>query len=218
MERLNQKYNSLCRNENNISSDIYEHLPTLSEYASNCESVIELGVRGVVSTYAFLYGLMNNSSSVKQLLMNDITSCEIDEVLEISNVLHVDVSYCWINDLEMTIDHNYDMTFIDTLHVYGQLKRELEHYCNLTNKYIIMHDTTIDGENGELYRKGFQTYEQMYQYAKNLSSEIGIPANELVLGLLPAVREFLQNHPEWIMEKQYTNNNGLTILKRIHKN
>ena len=80
MERLNQKYNSLCRNENEQSSDIYEHLPTLSEYASNCESIIELGVRGVVSTYAFLNGLMNNSSNNKQLLMNDILPCDINEV------------------------------------------------------------------------------------------------------------------------------------------
>jgi hypothetical protein len=214
MERLNQKYDSLCRNENEQSSDIYEHLPTLSEYASKCESIIELGVRGVVSTYAFLNGLMSNSSNNKQLLMNDISPCDINEVLEITTALPIDVRYCWMNDLEMTVNHNYDMTFIDTLHVYGQLKRELEHYCNVTNKYIIMHDTTIDGENGELYRKGL-SYEQLYQYANNLGAEIGIPANELLLGLIPAVREFLQNHPEWIMEKQYTNNNGLTILKRI---
>jgi len=215
MESLTQTYFSLCRNENNKSSDIYEHLPTLSDYASKCESVIELGVREVVSTYAFLHGLMNNSSSTKQLLMNDISPCEIDDILELSKVLPVDVSYCWISDLEMTVDHNYDMTFIDTFHVYGQLKRELEKYCHVTNKYIIMHDTTIDGQNGELYRYGFQTYEQMYSHAEKINIEIGIPANELVIGLMPAVNEFLQNHPAWIVEKQYTNNNGLTILKRI---
>ena len=78
-----------------------------------------------------------------------------------------------------------------------------------------MHDTTVDGDNGELYRSGFNTYEQIYQHATTISSEFGIPANELLIGLMPAVNEFLQSHPEWIMEKQYTNNNGLTILKRI---
>ena len=36
-------------------SDINEHLPTLHDYASKCESVLELGVRGVISSYAFIY-------------------------------------------------------------------------------------------------------------------------------------------------------------------
>jgi len=215
MEELTQTYFSLCRNENNISGDIYEHLPTLSEYATKCESIIELGVRGVVSTYAFLHGLMNNSSSVKELLLNDIYPCEVNDVLRISETLQIDVNYCWINDLEMTVERKYDMTFIDTFHVYGQLKRELEKYCDLTNKYIIMHDTTIDGEKGELYRHGFQTHDEMYQFATKISNETGIPVSELVIGLMPAVNDFLQNHPEWILEKQYTNNNGLTILRRV---
>jgi hypothetical protein len=33
-------------------------------------------------------------------------------------------------------------------------------------------------------------------------------------GLWPAVEEFLAAHPEWKIEKRFTNNNGLTILAR----
>jgi len=214
MDNLRQKYELLCRNDSNISSDIYEHLPTLSEYASKCESIIELGVRGVVSTYAFLNGLMNNNSPNKKLLMNDIDPCNIDEVLQFSEKLNINTSYCWINDLNMEVNENYDMTFIDTLHVYGQLKRELEKYSKITNKYIIMHDTTIDGEVGELYRSGY-TNNELINFANKISIKTGIPANELLIGLVPAINEFLRNNTNWVLERVYTNNNGLTILKRI---
>jgi hypothetical protein len=41
MEILKNKYNILC----NTPSDINEHLPTLYKYATECESIIELGIR-----------------------------------------------------------------------------------------------------------------------------------------------------------------------------
>jgi hypothetical protein len=44
------KYSQLC----NTPSDINEHLPCLKEYASKCESVFETGVRGCVSSWAFV--------------------------------------------------------------------------------------------------------------------------------------------------------------------
>jgi len=45
--KINEKYNELC----NTSSDINEHLKTLSNYASKCDSVLELGVRGCISSW-----------------------------------------------------------------------------------------------------------------------------------------------------------------------
>ena len=63
MEPIVNKYNILCKN----SSDINEHLPTLYKYASECESIVELGVRGVISSYALVYGLLSNNSSKKRI-------------------------------------------------------------------------------------------------------------------------------------------------------
>ena len=40
----------------NSASDINEHLETIREYTSKCNIVIEMGVRWVVTTWAFLYG------------------------------------------------------------------------------------------------------------------------------------------------------------------
>merc|ERR1711916_44870 len=199
MDLLVNKYKYVCSDK----SDINEHLPTLYKYASECESVIELGVRKVVSTYAFVNGLLNNNSSNKKLLLNDINSCDISELLEITKDLKVDIKYEWKNDLELEIKENYDLTFIDTWHIYGQLKRELEKFSKVTNKYIIMHDTTVDGINGETVR--------MKWNAEKQSKETGIPVEEIKKGLMPAIEEFLENNKNWIMKERFTNNNGLII-------
>jgi hypothetical protein len=45
MAELNKnKYNNLSR----FPSDINEHLPTLYKYATECETILETGVRGCV--------------------------------------------------------------------------------------------------------------------------------------------------------------------------
>ena len=75
-----------------------------------------------------------------------------------------------INDLDLNINENYDLTFIDTWHVYGQLKRELDKFSKITNKYIIMHDTTVDELLGESIRCNMdakkQSEESEYQLVK----------------------------------------------------
>jgi hypothetical protein len=47
------------------------------------------------------------------------------------------------------------------------------------------------------------------------SKQFHIPIEEICKGLWPAIEEFLKEHPEWRIEKRYTNNNGLTILTRV---
>ena len=203
MEKIVNKFNELCKRR----SDINEHLPTLHKYASECESIIELGVRGVISTYAFVYGLLSNNSSNKRILLNDIKSCNINELLQLTSNLKIDIKYEWINDLDLGIKENYDLTFIDTWHVYGQLKRELEKFSKVTNKYIIMHDTTVDDYEGETIRCKWNAEKQ--------SAETGIPIDEINKGLVPAIEEFLENNKNWKLKERFTNNNGLTILKKI---
>jgi hypothetical protein len=204
MDLVKSKHDYLC----NTSSDINEHLPTLYEYATKCESIIELGFRRCVSTWSLIYGLLNNNSDKKSILVNDITECNIDELLDGTKDLNIDVRYEWINDLELNIDNNVDLTFIDTWHVYGQLKRELNKFSAITNKYIIMHDTTIDGIGGETVRYNWDAEKQ--------SKESGIPAEEIKCGLWKAIEEFLENNENWKLRERYHNNNGLTILERIN--
>tara|TARA_B100000424_G_C22882406_1_gene469611 strand:+ start:194 stop:994 length:801 start_codon:yes stop_codon:yes gene_type:complete len=191
----------------NKKSDIYEHMDTLYEYSMKCESIFETGVRGVVSSWAFLKGLNDNNGTNNELLMNDIEMCEFKEIETLSINTGINYSFIHKNNLELTLDRNFDLTFIDTWHVYGQLKRELAKFSKTTNKYIILHDTTVDGEFGESLRFNLDSEKQ--------SKISGYSVQEIEKGLWPAVEEFLKSSSEWILEKRYTNCNGLTILRKV---
>jgi hypothetical protein len=204
MDHIVEKYTSLC----NGIGDINEHLPTLSKYASECESVIEMGVRGCVSSWAFLYGLLQNGNPNRRILLNDISPCDINELLMTTKDLEIKVDYQWVNDLDLETSETFDLTFIDTWHVYGQLKRELAKYAPITNKYIIMHDTTVDEIEGETIR--------LHEDPRPKIIETGWPVDDVICGLGRAIDEFLkENESEWVLHEKYTNNNGLTILRRI---
>lgn len=209
MDIVKSNFDLLCINQfpGKDSSDICEHLTTLYEYASSCDSVFETGVRDCVSSWAFLCGLINNDNNItKKLFLNDINKCDIDELLLISNNFNIKVEYQWKNNLLLELPQNYDITFIDTWHIYGQLKRELDKFSKITNKYIIMHDTTIDEWDGETIR--------MEWNAKLQSRETGIPIREINKGLWPAIEEFIQNNTDWYIKERFINNNGLTILAK----
>jgi len=202
MDLVNEKFTQLS----NIPSDINEHLPTLEKYARECESILELGVRGVTSSWAFSHGLLNNNKPNKMLIMNDIDECNIFELLYKTANTDLKINYYWINDLNLELDNEVDLTFIDTWHVYGQLKRELAKFSKITKKYIIMHDTTVDEWYGETIRNDWNAIEQ--------SIQSGFSLEEINKGLWPAIEEFLQDNPDWKLRKRFTNNNGLTILER----
>jgi hypothetical protein len=201
MMNIENKYKDLCE----TPSDINEHLPTLHDLATQCQHVTELGVRGVISSWALLRGLPEGGT----LFMNDITSCDVSEIQHVAKTeKNVDITFVEGDDLKIDIPTETDMTFIDTWHVYGHLKRELARYAPITKKFIVMHDTTVDADHGETVRCRWN--------AERQSTTTGIPVDEITKGLWPAIEEFLaENVGTWELIKRYTNNNGLTIIKRI---
>lgn len=203
MDIIEANYSKHC----NEWSDIYEHLPTLNKYASECDTVIELGMRSVISTWAFAHGLANNSSNKKQLISIDLDySSNIEQVKSVCKKVGIQFMFIMADDLIVNPPTS-DLVFIDTFHVYAQLKRELELYSSKTKKYIIMHDTEVDKIYGESIRNGWN--------AVNIASETGFSVEDINKGLQPAIDEFLILHPEWKIKEVYTNNNGLTVLERI---
>lgn len=147
--------------------------------------------------------MLKSKHSDKKYFLNDIIECPIEELLNNIRNLSVKIWYEWKNNLDLKLTENFDLTFIDTWHVYGQLKRELTKFSNITNKYIILHDTTVDADLGETIRTGWNPFEQ--------SKHSGIPVEEICRGLWPAVEEFLQYNTSWVLNERFTNNNGLTI-------
>ena len=193
---MEKKYFELC----NTPSDINEHLPTLYKYALECNSILECGVRGCVSSWAFLMAQPNI------LILNDLMECDVKYFSLVAKRTKTRIKTIWMNDLKIKIEP-VDLVFIDTYHVYGQLRRELEKFGPLCNKYIIMHDTTIDGVHGECIRNKWNPEAMVYHTE--------IPYNEHLRGLQPAIDEFLACNKDWILHEKFENNNGLTILKRI---
>ena len=190
MTIVEENYQKYC----NRSSDINEHLPTLSRYASECEHVTEMGVREVVSTWAFLDG------KPKRLISYDIYTAAGIALAEQGAVeAGVDFTFIEKNVLDVTIEET-DLLFIDTWHKYGQLIQELDLHAGSVRKYIILHDTTKYATEDEGHWHGKYQDERTEGMSKR--------------GLWTAVEEFLQANPEWSIKERYTNNNGLTVLQR----
>jgi len=186
-------------------SDINEHLPVLRNYALKCLHVTECGVRGVCSSWAFAMGLLGREGA--RLVQIDLamypeahTFAALAQRCGLETVFHAE------SDLTCPLEPT-DLLFIDTWHVYGQMKRELDRWNSSVRKYILMHDTTVDADAGESLRCRMDIYGQ--------SEATGIPLQEICRGIWPAVEEFLRDHPEWQLEARYSHNNGLTILKRV---
>jgi hypothetical protein len=182
MKNLEEIYNEKC----STYSDISEHLPTLKKYTEECEHVTEMGVRYVVSTYAFMMGKPKKLISIDILPVENF-GIKREYLKKIAEDNGVDFNFIVGDTTKIEIEET-DLLFIDTWHVYQQLSKELELHGNKTKKYIILHDTTTFGEYGECNEGD---------------------------GLWRAIEEFLLLNPNWVIEKRYTNNNGLTILKKI---
>ena len=96
------------------------------------------------------------------------------------------------------------MIFIDTWHIYGHLKRELNKFAPITNKYILMHDTTIDEIDGETIRCGWNAVKQ--------SEETGYSVDEIRSGLGKAITEFLETNSDWELVEKLTNNKYILLF------
>ena len=119
--------------------DINEHLPTLKRYASECESIVEFGVRKIVSTWALLAGKPWRMLSVDIKHPFDYGG-NLQEVYETSFAENIYFGFILASSLEITIP-SCALLFIDTIHTHAQLSQELKRHAPKVRKYIILHDT-----------------------------------------------------------------------------
>jgi hypothetical protein len=191
MEKILEKYNE----HKNTPSDINEHLETLYNLGKECSHITEMGVRWVSSTWPLVY------SNPKKIISYDIvTNPNIIEVINLCKEYSVDYSFQEKDVLQLEIEPT-ELLFIDTLHTYNQLIKELEIHSNKVSKYIVLHDTEFFGRVDEV----------VYEHASNFVKNNPITKQ----GLMTAVEDFLSTKlgQSWEIYKIYENNNGLTILK-----
>lgn len=194
MNKINVNYNEFRIRK----SDINEHLPTLKQYAEKCETVCEMGVREVVSTWAFL------AANPKKLTCYDLyLTAGVREAEKLAKENGIDFKFIQSDVLKVKIDKT-DLLFIDTFHCYNQLNSELNLHAKNAKKYIILHDTVSYAHTDE---KGHWVTPEMIANYEYKGKE----------GLIPAIEEFLKENTEWIIERHFLNNNGLMVLRRVYE-
>jgi len=91
------------------------------------------------------------------------------------------------NSLDIVME-NTDLLFIDSLHEYAHLMKELKLHHSKVKKYMMFHDTETFGRSDQ----------------RNTGP-----------GLLTAIEDFLKIHPEWVIHDHIEYQHGLTILKKV---
>lgn len=187
-------------------SDINEHLPALRKYASESSSVVEIGIRSMVSTWAILQGLsesvaLNKSYIGVDLNLPPLESLNMAKRLAEANGLKF--QFVQANDMKLEFQSPVDMLFIDSLHTYCHLTYELETFSPHVRKYITLHDTSAPWgtRDDDQYHGDYSEYPAHFDKTKR--------------GLWQAVVDFLQAHPEWTLHELRTYNHGFTVLKRV---
>lgn len=170
-----------------LISDINEHLDVLYEYATKCDVIAEFGVRWVCSSYAFAH------AKPKKLICVDIKSnIYVEQFVDLCKSENINIRFDLADTTKYELDQNVDLLFIDTLHTFSQLTKELELHHSKVNKYLIFHDVITFG---------------------NTNEDDGSTGPNC--GVIPVIRNFLKQNKNWKEVCTYTNNNGLTILEKI---
>jgi hypothetical protein len=199
---LKKLYEDACT----IESDIYKHLPILREYASKCNHVTEMGARTGNSTIAFLISGTQKFVSYDYQYENPEPHL-VEGVERLKSLiigakedLGISASYIGADVLSIEIEQT-DLLFIDTWHVYEQLKEELRLHAGKVNKYIAFHDVETFGKIGE----GYPEMDPNHPTRDKLSSQGGIRQ---------AIDEFLKANNNWKIVYETKENNGLMVIEK----
>jgi beta-1,4-mannosyl-glycoprotein beta-1,4-N-acetylglucosaminyltransferase len=163
------------------AGDIREHLDFLYRLASTVEHITELGTRRGASASAFLL------ARPRRLVCYDLDRSEaVSELEAAAEKENVRFEFRQEDVLGVEIEPT-DLLFIDTWHVEGQMRAELERHANRSRRYLVLHDTETFGQQGETPGHG---------------------------GIWGPVAEFARANPHWRLLQHFPHNNGLTVFAR----
>lgn len=129
--------------------DMAPHTATLTRLAGEAQSIIELGVRGGVSTWALLDGLPYEGR---------MTSVDIVDVTpDLPERITSDARWTFVcgDDLDPAVQRRLpraDLVFIDTTHTYEQTKAELALAERLCASRIALHDWNLPDVERAVWR------------------------------------------------------------------
>lgn len=168
-----------------IKRDLNEHLLTLRDYARDADRYCEVSNRIESAVAAIASGCKRLELHNTELNrgLNEVVNMATGEDKETDDpALFIEFD----SRPSVAVDgiKDCDVLFIDSVHTYQMLIDELRKYAGSVSRYIIMHDTQVHGKTGE----------------------DGGP------GLLPALREFMREFPEWSVINHTNTQHGLTVI------
>jgi hypothetical protein len=137
LSQIKHCYNVLCAKD----SDINKHLPTIKALVDECETVCEVGSRGV-ATWAVLAGEPDSVVSYVESITDQARSHLSDAAKTAGINLEI------FSGSEMITDRSYDMLFVDAIHNELSLRHVLDSLKDQIKKYIVIHNETIKKLDG----------------------------------------------------------------------
>lgn len=193
-------------------NDVKANLPTLRSLSSECNVVMEMGVRNMVGTVAILLGLSENKVlfpnrtyiGVDPLFPDHNTMTKISRLASETNTLFVFLAQ---NDMNMknflTFLPDFDLLFINSLHTYCHVYYSLEYFASKSKKYIVINDT-----NGPWAFSDQDNYNGTYV---EYPSEYDCKNNK---GVMNALKKFLLESDDWRVVSHAYPSQGFTVLVR----
>jgi len=182
-------------------SDMATHFDALREYASDCNVIHELGVREIGSSWAFLKGLSEKGNAM-------VTIAEDRRRLEMSPITAL-----------VSIDHVHPDKFAGEGTLAEFQKHAIEN--NVHHEFIESSSLDVNIESSHcIFFDTDHTYKQ-------LSQELHLHGNKSKKYLLfhdtvgcahaivPAINEFLEEYPEWMVFDHTVESQGMTSLARM---
>jgi hypothetical protein len=191
-ERLNNEYivrhHSLCDTS---------HFGKFRELASECDVIAESGIHIGNSTIAFMMGLPKKMIGVDPYEVGGIT--EQLTSLAFENGIDYEFIHSSIFDVDLP---EVDLFFIDSVHLYPFCKDELERNHSKVRRYIGFHDTN------DLHSRN---YREDSLFLESIKRYDDLQLNKSVIH---AVREFLEERPEWKICYESKESCGCIFIKR----
>jgi hypothetical protein len=134
-----------------VPGDINEHIEIIYEHVKNAQHATEIGVRDVVSSWAFAKAGLDCATDGKQFAASDITRRPAVEDLDhLLNKCLTHIQYEFLEGDDLVISPwNTDVLLIDAWHFYRQPKAELVRWSPYVKDYILLHDTETFGFEDE---------------------------------------------------------------------
>jgi len=129
---LEQEYSDAC--DGGLALDIFQHVPTLRRFATNCDSVVEFGFSIGCSARGLL------AARPKKLHCVDINYCAEEQNLsKVAEENNIEFKFTTNDSLKVDIG-KVDLLHLDSNHSFKHVVQEFQIHSSNVSKYILGHD------------------------------------------------------------------------------